>query len=449
MLFWFLVLELVSSKLLLVFQFVNDGILPNNVILNPNENHSQIMHKNLLSIGFKAREKYIQNSNFLSQQYNHSEIYVKTSDFSESIKNGYLILNGLYPIKTGPFLNKNFPIERAWPPYNDLSVEDNLNFDALPSKYQPIPIHNTNMQEDFLFHANKLCPPYANTVKNEKNSSNYFFYEDKAIELYKTIINSGNKNLSYQNMTNSLKNIEETIFNISNEQYNISYLFLKNLTSLREMLKLTSDTAKKIQIELILTYFLQYFKEMLQSKIRTLEKNNLKYILFLGDEKLMFSLVTLFNLSSSKCLLDIFQNKDISGYLNCISGFSKVGSHLSFELYSYDNSSHVDAKQKYYMKLFYNGKEMNLFDLNRVEASLNEIKTYIENFILNDFKRECQSQAENIKISNSIFNKNKKLQEAEDELEANYEFITALIILETILIIIVCILIHFRKKNLL
>ena len=449
MLLFLIFIRLASSKLLLVFNFINNGNPFNANQINANlaasNNYSQILHKNLLYIGYNTRQKYIHNQAFLSEHYNHSEIIVRSSDINQTINNGYIFLTGLYPIKTGPFLNKNFPLERAWPPYNNITFEDNLQFDALPNKFQPIPIHNNNFKEDFIFNSNNLCPTFKLSIKEQKNSSQYHLNKEKAISISKKLFIDINKtiNASYE------KNfeLEDVIYNISFENYNVSQTFvLNNLATIREMLKLTSDCGNNRQLELILSNFLIYFKEIIQNKIRNPEKNLLKYVVLFGEEQMMFSLVSLFNLSSANCQLDLFEHQG-KDFLNCVQNFSKIGSQLSLELYSNENNSNIDAKYKYYMKILYNGKKMNLFEKDRYEVSLNEIKAYIDKFILTDFKKMCQNQEEK-KISNSNFMKNKKLQEAENEIEANYEFITALIILETILIIVVSILIYFRRKKL-
>jgi len=167
----------------------------------------------------------------------------------------------------------------------------------------------------------------------------------------------------------------------------------------------------------------------------------------LGEEQMMFALVSMLNISSPDCLLEMWEHEN-KQFLNCENEFSKIGSRISIELHLNENNSSIDDPKKYYIKILYNDKSMNIFNMSSKEASLDELKSYFENFILKDFKKNCQNQEDNIKVSNSNFIKNKKLQEAENEIEANYEFITALIILETFLIIVVSVLIYFRKQKL-
>jgi len=437
------IIEIASGRLLLVFNFINNGNQANKTFFNKTLS-SQILHKNLLFVGYNIRQKYIQNQTFLSQNFNHSELLIISSDFNQTIENGYIILSGLYPIKTGPFLNKNFPLERAWPPFDNLTVEDNLNLDALPSKYQPIPIHNTNFKEDFIFNSYFLCPTYSTLIKNEKNTTDYIYYHEKARRMGKDLVNKYNLSLN----TSNDENFEDLAFKISHNIYDIGQKFtLNNFTTLREMVKMVSDNKKKVQNGLVLTNYLSHILGTIENKIKNVVANNLKYVMYLGEEQMMFALVSMLNISSPDCLLEMWEHEN-KQFLNCENEFSKIGSRISIELHLNENNSSIDDPKKYYIKILYNDKSMNIFNMSSKEASLDELKSYFENFILKDFKKNCQNQEDNIKVSNSNFIKNKKLQEAENEIEANYEFITALIILETFLIIVVSVLIYFRKQKL-
>lgn len=438
-LIFFEIINLASGRLLLVFNFINNGNQADKTYYNDSLS-SQFIHKSLIYTGYNIRQKYVVNQTFLSPSFNSREVLALSSDFNQTIENGYIILSGLYPIHTGPSINKKFPLERTWPPFDNLTVEDTLNFDSLPNRFQPIPIHNFNFKEDFFFNSYLLCPMYYNLSKTQKNTTDYIFYQQKARRTVNDLVNKYNLTLNIS----GYENFEDFAFKISHGIYdNDQKPYLKNITTLLEMVKLASDT-HPIQNSLLLTNLISHILTLIDLKISKLDEHHLKYVMYVGEEQIMFALASVLNITSADCILDMWEHS--KQFLNCEDEFSKIGSQIAIELHLNENTN-FDDHNKYYIKINFNHKSMNVFTTKNKQAPLNEMRKYLEGLLLKNFKKYCPNQEENIKISNTAFIKNKKLQEAENEIEANYEFITALIIIETFLIIVVSVLIYFRRQK--
>lgn len=80
-------------------------------------------------LGEQFRERYINKFHLLPEHYAPETMYVRSSDIDRTLMSAECVLLGLYPIGTGP------------------SVEGKS---ALPSAYQPIPIHTKPRNEDSL-----------------------------------------------------------------------------------------------------------------------------------------------------------------------------------------------------------------------------------------------------------------------------------------------------------
>lgn len=80
-------------------------------------------------LGRKFRKKYVDQYHLLSPQYESHTLLVRSTDSDRTLMSAQSLLTGLYPFGTGPLLaHKKVP--------------------ALPSAYQPIPIHTVPREQD-------------------------------------------------------------------------------------------------------------------------------------------------------------------------------------------------------------------------------------------------------------------------------------------------------------
>ena len=82
------------------------------------------------NLGQKFRNTYVNQYGLLPPKYDVQTMYIRSSDFNRTLMSAQSLLLGLYPIGTGPILDNRYP--------------------ALPSRYQPIPIHTVPQDEDSL-----------------------------------------------------------------------------------------------------------------------------------------------------------------------------------------------------------------------------------------------------------------------------------------------------------
>lgn len=86
--------------------------------------------RQLYMIGKSLRKIYMQEEHLLPAQYTTNTMYVRSSDYNRTLMSAESLLLGLYPLGSGPKLTKQ-------------------SF-ALPQGYQPIPIHTVNTKNDDL-----------------------------------------------------------------------------------------------------------------------------------------------------------------------------------------------------------------------------------------------------------------------------------------------------------
>ena len=103
--------------------------------------------------GIQFRQQYIEQNHLLPPEYQAEAIYVRSSDINRTLMSAESVMMGLYPLGTGPHLS-------------------NTGKPALPSAYQPIPIHTVPQDQDKLFvsdndkeHIQKILHQYVFTSK--------------------------------------------------------------------------------------------------------------------------------------------------------------------------------------------------------------------------------------------------------------------------------------------
>mmetsp|Transcript_23952 Transcript_23952/g.23702 ORF Transcript_23952/g.23702 Transcript_23952/m.23702 type:complete len:323 (+) Transcript_23952:178-1146(+) len=155
--------------------------------------------------GVQLRQRYIIDQSFLKPNYDSTEIYVRSTDVNRTIMSAESLLSGLYP--NGPTIS-NANLQKAIPPIqiDDLSnIQAKLGNYALPTKYQPIPIHVVEMKYDTMLYAfGDSCPRFDQLYNDIPNTQ---AYQERVTEY----INSGlqaqvnkifNTNASYEDASN-------------------------------------------------------------------------------------------------------------------------------------------------------------------------------------------------------------------------------------------------------
>ena len=139
---------------------------------------------------------------------------------------------------------------------------------------------------------------------------------------------------------------------------------LNNLTTLREMVKLASDHTNPMQNGLVLSNWLAHALAIIERVTRSPEKNRLKFVMYLGEEQMMFALTSIMNVSHPDCLLNMWEHEN-KEFINCENEFSKIGSQISMEIHYNDSSQsqREHMNDPFYVHLYFNGKLMNMFNV--------------------------------------------------------------------------------------
>ena len=110
--------------------------------------------------GMQFRQRYIEQNHLLPPEYHAEAIYVRSSDINRTLMSAESVMMGLYPLGTGPHLSST-------------------GKPALPSAYQPIPIHTVPLDQDKLFisdqdkeHIQKILKQYVFTSKQWQQKTN-------------------------------------------------------------------------------------------------------------------------------------------------------------------------------------------------------------------------------------------------------------------------------------
>lgn len=82
-------------------------------------------------LGATFRERYIVRNKLLPETFNAANVYVRSTDIDRTLMTAESVLMGLYPLGSGKTLPNGVP--------------------ALPERYQPIPVHTVDNDQDELF----------------------------------------------------------------------------------------------------------------------------------------------------------------------------------------------------------------------------------------------------------------------------------------------------------
>ncbi len=97
-------------------------------------------------LGLALRKRYIETNHLLPESYHAETMYVRSSDFDRTLMTTESVLYGLYPLGTGPRLPQS-------------------KQPALPSAYQPLPIHTLPQEQDGLLVGDRHSSQYQAWVK--------------------------------------------------------------------------------------------------------------------------------------------------------------------------------------------------------------------------------------------------------------------------------------------
>ena len=366
---------LISAELLIVAEFFRHGA--REPVYELYDYKSYPSQGELTSVGMRQhynlgsvlRHEYIDKVKLLSPQFDSSEIYISSTNLNRTIISALSQLYGLYPLGTGPQLTKLDSEELYNPPFDiqDSFEYNNSNYEeALPGLFQPIPIHNTGIEDLILRPYDKRVCSLNEEWQNEQYNSE--FYKSLSIELNSTF-ESVRQMMNYSNETEiDLKKVASIYDVFQNDiwagktlpeafqgdlkrnmtfTYDFIYFYV-SFGSERQQLTLTGGLFNELR---------DYFRGKLSGN----EKK--KWLMYSAHDTTLIMLLSTLNLSNYQCILQKWRNKYLTEDSNCFP-LPDYASNLLMELHR--NEQNITVKFRY------NGKYIKEYDYYEFEKILNK-----------------------------------------------------------------------------
>ena len=354
-------------------------------------------------LGQLLREKYIVEQNLLDENYNQKQIYIRSTDYTRTIMSAQSQLLGIYGAGNVTKLTEK-QIEMS-KPFMDLTIDEQiiteLKSSAVPFDIVNFPIHAFGREYDDVILYDS-CPLYGQITELSKTSTDYkdviirnqeFFKQlAQILEFDYKILNQG-ANAYYladslisadfdcrrpEGITDQMmQNIKEIIFQFDSAIYlPQQYPIMKNLTMYgfaREMNK--------------------YFNQSVQNDMT--DRNNLRFVFY----------------STHDTTLQTF----LAGLEHPATNIIPYSSNLIFELYKREDS------KEHYVKVFYNGEDLNIFGKTENEMEYEEFLTALNETAVKDYAEECKIKKDKVsktKLENllrSEWDKEEKEESDEDD----------------------------------
>ena len=337
-------------------------------------------------LGKEMRKKYIEKLHFIPNSFNHSQIYVRSTDSNRTIMSVTSHLLGLYPLGAGDKFPDEYPLKLAIPPYKaDFEIED-LGYDVLPGRYQPIPVHIVERSKDTLLASYDACPLYENIKSAQKKTDLYKSFEEKFKPFFNKV--AGVLNISKEVKLSTLGTITSDIFcdvfqNIPVPK-NLTQELLDEMIFLKGLEVQYVDVGSEEERKLLSTQFLKTIQRYFSAKIQ--DNYELKFAIFSAHDTTLQPYMAALNLTNWECLLEK-HDKNETRKGNCVDGYPVFATQILLELHSKE----LESGKAYFVKIIYNGVEMKLCETEKTECLFEEFNQRLTNYVLsdNDFEVSC------------------------------------------------------------
>jgi hypothetical protein len=393
-----------AGKLELVIEFIRHGARgPSDSTWNPEKwgngfdihQLTEVGMRQTYILGREMRNRYIERENLLSKKYNNTELYVRSTSSSRALQSASSHLYGLYPLGTGLEIDQNYPLDIAVPPYQNLTLDiPNMGYDALPRKFQPIEIHSLDQEKDMLLNYANLCPTYQ-ILKNQQEKKQLF--QDLNVEFKETLEHMQEIFKTTDSSPWNITKVSRFVTNIYADIYKNNPLpegltsdIWRNMTVIKDLerqyVELGSDLQRKFMGTPLFKEIQKYFLDKINNP-----DSDLKYVFFSGHYLTLTPLMVGLNITNLECLINKFHGLP-DDHLNCENGYPIYASQILIELHSRVMET---GMKKHFVKVIYNGKEMNLCEKGKIECEFEEYNNRIQKeIIVNDFNKLCYDPGE-------------------------------------------------------
>ncbi|CAI2371333.1 unnamed protein product [Moneuplotes crassus] len=307
-------------------------------------------------IGRYLRKKYIEQMEFLSPQYKEDEIHVTSTHLGRTIQSARCHLIGLYPPESsnnqiqGDF-EKSMPLMNLSDDY-----VGNTRY-SIPSKYEPIAVHNNEQKRDTVYSLGSCPYLYSKMNARRENPSAWkkfdAYFKPRIYKKIAEYFGLPEQELNYQStyvLGDALVSLEfEGLFsreNFTEEEW----LDVKRL-QIPWLIDSVSPLGNKLMVSKLFNPILEF---MLMKMGRDHDNRQLtgfrgteKYIYFSTHDTMIANFLRFFNP----------ENFELE-YVDYASGFI-------FELYKRPNG-------EYYVKIFYNNSQIKLHECKNIDCEFDQ-----------------------------------------------------------------------------
>jgi len=365
-------------------------------------------------LGQEMRKRYIENQSFLSETLDPSEVIIKSSWKNRTIWSALAFTNGLYPQESGTWFHnpyaETFPTEELLPlrkRQNDVTQEDVKRI-RINEEWAREVVDVIKMDGDLYFHAIKddNCPPAENIINELKKSREILEMEKYlSLSLYPLLASGVNTHLGFDLIKPeklSIKKVKSILDSYrcnsfhrkSHPEIDENLLKLLKMTRAFYAYKITlvDELVKSISGSKLLAEFLEYTQALINGDAPP------KFIFYSAHDTTLEILFSIFLLETKVHFEEQY---------NIIPFASTLSIEIHREQEYSDDSSDIETKDVYYVKMFYNDEPQLIKWCLGYTCPLEQFHRILQHYIHPNLQNFC------------TVNKIEDLIECEDESQCN------------------------------
>ncbi|CAD8078384.1 unnamed protein product [Paramecium primaurelia] len=342
------------------------------------------------ALGQWMRKRYIVDYPLLSDIYDASQIFVYSTDVNRTIMSAMSNLQGMYS-NNGP----NIPlVQESYliPPNPGAKTPTDIGQSALQYNLQILPIHMKEAITDERLLSILICPKGYEMFAQNMQSNLTMAVSVKAQD---TLIQFCNEmqidplEFNIFTLTEYMDTFYSCIYNdypMPNDLTKETYQKADSLYALTIALQLYQT---RQQIDIFSTPFFESLLSYFDSALTQQQtENNQKYIIYSAHDINVQLIASALNFTSAECMAQVYLEQEVNNK-NCIYTYPGFASNIIWELWE------DDVTHDHYIKILYNGTEMDVCNTDSKKCSYKVFKQLIQNQ-KRDYQKECEVQIDPI-----------------------------------------------------
>jgi len=348
------------------------------------------MRQHLL-LGSELRARFTEDEQFLDPNYNATEIYVRSTDVDRTLQSAESQLLGLFPLTTGLSLPNPAVAKIAVPPMEVdglTEIQERMGLDALPAKYQPIPINTLPTDQDYMLTPwSGACDRLNELIDESKNSPQAKAFFDKYLVPVLTKV---------QKVTG----IDTSKFT-SDDAVTMFHIFDDFSCGIQNGNPLPAGADEEFlnDIYLMAEFYFYYYYWQWDETVR------------LGTTELWNTVIANFKAktegaSSNKFTLFSAHDTTIAAILMGLKQekyYPKFASNIFFNLHEREGNADtfLGNESRYYVTVTFNDQPLTLETCGGVECDMDTFMKFLESRTVPDLKEACESKKNALSLPTS------------------------------------------------